>query len=218
MLQPYLAPTSFQVIAQHPQQVRPQINVMADDAVLAIDLKMDHAAIPFYCDGTILLLIPSCLRWQALCMNLYHGGFAGRRSRCPPSFTGMARLSIRIDFEPSGSALGPGMAQLLECIIALGSIRRAAAAMGMSYRKAWLLIQEVQKTFNDPVVKTEAGGVSGGGTELTELGNTLLMIYRRVESRATDATDADLKTLSAMVRANAAPRRAGRHKRASKKG
>jgi molybdate transport system regulatory protein len=128
----------------------------------------------------------------------------------------MTRLSIRIDFEPSGSALGPGMAQLLEQVAELGSIRRAAASMGMSYRKAWLLIQEVQKTFDGAVVKTEAGGVAGGGTMLTELGNSLLTIYRRVESRAAAAAESDLKILSAMVRTNAAPRRAGRRKRTSK--
>jgi molybdate transport system regulatory protein len=127
----------------------------------------------------------------------------------------MTRLSIRIDFEPSGSALGPGMAQLLERVAELGSIRRAAASMGMSYRKAWLLIQEVQKTFDGQVVKAEAGGVSGGGTVLTELGNSLLIIYRRVENRAAAAAEGELKLLSQMVRANAAPRRAGRRKRKS---
>ena len=127
----------------------------------------------------------------------------------------MPHLSIRIDFEPSGSALGPGMAQLLERVAELGSIRRAAASMGMSYRKAWLLIQEIQKTFDGAVVKTEAGGVAGGGTALTELGDNLLTIYRRIENRAADATEADLKTLSQMVRVNAAPRRAGRRKRKS---
>jgi len=125
----------------------------------------------------------------------------------------MTRLSIRIDFEPSGSALGPGMAQLLERVNELGSIRRAAASMGMSYRKAWLLIQELQKTFDGPVVTAEAGGLSGGGTHLTELGASLLKLYRRVESRAADTTRTDLETLSAMVRTNAAPRRAGRRKK-----
>jgi len=128
----------------------------------------------------------------------------------------MTRLSIRIDFEPTGSALGPGMAQLLQKISELGSIRRAAASMGMSYRKAWLLIQEVQKTFDGSIVTAEAGGVAGGGTQLTELGSTLLKIYRRVESRAADATKTDLESLSAMIRTNAAPRRAGRRKPAAK--
>jgi molybdate transport system regulatory protein len=127
----------------------------------------------------------------------------------------MPHLSIRIDFEPSGSALGPGMAQLLERVDELGSIRRAAASMDMSYRKAWLLIQEIQKTFDGPVVTAEAGGLSGGGTHLTELGTGLVKLYRRVETRATDATRADLDSLSALVRANAAPRRAGRRKKKS---
>jgi len=125
----------------------------------------------------------------------------------------MPHLSIRIDFEPSGSALGPGMAQLLERVDELGSIRRAAASMDMSYRKAWLLIQEIQKTFDGPVVTAEAGGLSGGGTHLTELGSGLVKLYRRVESSATDATRGDLDSLSALVRANAAPRRAGRRKK-----
>jgi molybdate transport system regulatory protein len=108
------------------------------------------------------------------------------------------------------------MAQLLERVGETGSIRRAAASMDMSYRKAWLLIQELQKTFDGAVVTAEAGGVSGGGTQLTELGNGLLKIYRRVESRAADAVKADLETLSAMVRVNAAPRRTGRRKASGK--
>lgn len=128
----------------------------------------------------------------------------------------MARLSIRIYFEPSGSALGPGMAQLLEGIAEYGSLRRAAAAMGMSYRKAWLLVQGMQKAFEGPLVAAKAGGVAGGGTELTELGNSLLKLYRRMESRAADATKMEVDQLSAMVRDTAAPRRAGKRKRAGK--
>jgi len=126
----------------------------------------------------------------------------------------MPHLSIRIDFEPSGSVLGPGMAQLLERVAELGSIRQAAASMDMSYRKAWLLIQDMQKTFDGPVVTAEVGGVAGGGTRLTELGTSLLKTYRRIESRAAAAAESDLGTLSAMVKANAAPRR--KRKRANK--
>jgi len=128
----------------------------------------------------------------------------------------MTRLLIRIDFDPSGSALGPGMMQLLEHIAEHGSIRRAAAAMGMSYRKAWLLIQKMQKSFEGAVVTAEVGGVAGGGTQLTELGVTLLKLYRRVESRAADAARTELDSLSAMVRPNAVPRRSGRRKRVAK--
>jgi len=123
----------------------------------------------------------------------------------------MAHLSIRVDFEPSGSALGPGMAQLLEGVAGAGSIRSAATAMGMSYRKAWLLIQELQDTFNGAVITSEIGGNNGGGSKLTELGTNLLKTYRRIEARATRAAEADLENLAALVKATAAPRR-GRRK------
>ena len=128
----------------------------------------------------------------------------------------MSPLSIRIDFEPSGSALGPGMVRLLEEVGRLGSIRKAAAAMDMSYRKAWLLIQEMQKTFNGAVVTTEIGGTSGGGAQLTELGTLLLKTYRRIESRAAQAADAEIGTLSALVQPNAVPRRTARRRPSSK--
>ncbi len=119
----------------------------------------------------------------------------------------MTRLFIRIDFEPSGSALGPGMARLLELVGEKGSIRAAAAAMGMSYRKAWLLIQDIQKTFNGTVVTAKVGGVSGGGTRLTPLGERLLQLYRKVESRAARAAEDELATLASMIQANAPRRR-----------
>ena len=127
-----------------------------------------------------------------------------------------ARLFICIDFEPSGSALGPGMAQLLERVVIHGSIRSAAASMGMSYRKAWLLINEMQETFDGAIVTSAIGGAAGGGTELTELGSTLLKIYRRIESRAPRAVEADMVALDGMIRANAKPRRTGRRKPVSK--
>ena len=124
----------------------------------------------------------------------------------------MPHLSIRIDFQPSGSALGPGMAELLERVAQQGSIRSAAAAMGMSYRKAWLLVQEMQDTFNGAVVTTEIGGSDGGGTKLTELGIGLLKAYRRIESRAARATEAELEVLAGLVKTSAKPRRASRRK------
>ena len=118
----------------------------------------------------------------------------------------MARLSIRIDFEPSGSALGPGMAELLDRIGRLGSIRKAAASMEMSYRKAWLLLQGMQKTFCAQVVATETGGASGGGAQLTELGTRLLKTYRTIEENAARAVDEQMQLLSTLVQNDAAPR------------
>lgn len=104
------------------------------------------------------------------------------------------------------------MAQLLERVVTHGSIRAAAASMNMSYRKAWLLIHEMQETFNGTIVTSAIGGAAGGGTQLTELGSALLKIYRRVESRAARAGEAELETLASMVKASAKPRRSGRRK------
>lgn len=111
----------------------------------------------------------------------------------------MPRLSIRIYFEPWGGYLGPGMAQLLQGIREHGSISRAAAAMGMGYRKAWLLIQQMQETFAGLVVTTATGGLAGGGAVLTDLGEALLSNYKAVEANSQQAAALELRTLSAMA-------------------
>jgi molybdate transport system regulatory protein len=107
----------------------------------------------------------------------------------------MVRLSIRIDFEGSES-FGPGKARLLELIDEHGSIRSAAAAMNMSYRHAWLLLQAVEDTFGAPVISTATGGAKGGGAKLTELGRGLLARYRAIESQAAKATAGELSELA----------------------
>jgi molybdate transport system regulatory protein len=122
----------------------------------------------------------------------------------------MARLSIRIDFEPSGSALGPGMAELLERIGQRGSIRKAAASMDMSYRKAWLLLKGLQQTFGGPVIVTETGGIAGGGAKLTELGTSLLKTFRTIEKNAVRAAEKELQHLSGLVQKDAVPRGKGK--------
>jgi molybdate transport system regulatory protein len=119
----------------------------------------------------------------------------------------MPRLSIRIYLDTPTRALGPGMIQLLDGVARDGSIRKAAAAMEMSYRKAWLLIQGMQETFGGPVVTTTIGGTTGGGAELTELGETLLRIYRQIERRAARAVAADMKALAQIARAAKKPSR-----------
>lgn len=130
----------------------------------------------------------------------------------------MVHLFVRIDFEPSSYAFGPGKAQLLERISETGTLRRAAASIGMSYRKAWLLVEEMQAAFNRAVVIAETGGTGGGGMQLTELGTTLLKTYRRIEAGATQASALELQSLAAMVPANAAPRRDAKRKRSSPAG
>ncbi len=107
----------------------------------------------------------------------------------------MARLSIRIDFEGSES-FGPGKVRLLELINEHGSIRSAAAAMNMSYRHAWLLLQAVEDTFGAPVISTATGGAKGGGAKLTEFGRSLVAKYRTIESQASKATAGELSDLT----------------------
>lgn len=115
----------------------------------------------------------------------------------------MARLSIRIYLDDHHHGLGPGMTQLLEGVARHGSIRKAAAAMAMSYRKAWLLIQNMQETFGGEVLTTSIGGNEGGGAKLTPLGRTLLAAYRRVEKRAARAVASDVRMLTAMTKTRA---------------
>src|SRR3954468_5685551 len=93
----------------------------------------------------------------------------------------MAKLRLRIDFEPAGS-LGPGKVALLETIRRCGSISSAARDLDMSYRRAWLLIDDLNQTFRQPVVNAVVGGRKGGGTGLTALGETVILHYREVEA------------------------------------
>src|SRR5437762_13054012 len=106
----------------------------------------------------------------------------------------MTRLSIRIDFE-GAEPFGPGKARLLGLIQAQGWIRGAAAAMSMSYRHAWLLLQAVEDTFGAPVITTATGGAKGGGAKLTELGKMVVARYRTIEAQAARATTAELSEL-----------------------
>lgn len=107
----------------------------------------------------------------------------------------MAKLSIRIAFE-GAEPFGPGKVRLLELIEKEGSIRAAAAAMNMSYRHAWLLLQAVEDTFGAPAVATSTGGAGGGGAKLTEFGRRLVDRYRAIETNAARAAAADLDELS----------------------
>ena len=79
------------------------------------------------------------------------------------------QMSIRIDLE-SGGRIGPGKIALLEAIRETGSFTAAAAAMKMSYRRAWLLVDELNKLLSEPVVTTATGGAMGGGTTVTPVG------------------------------------------------
>ena len=111
--------------------------------------------------------------------------------------TGSPRLSLRIDLA-NGARLGPGKAQLLALIDEHGSIRAAGAAMGMSYRRAWLLADEINRMFNEPSISTRPGGKSGGGAGLTPFGETLLATCRRMDAESHRALSADLAWLASV--------------------
>lgn len=102
-----------------------------------------------------------------------------------------ASLRLRIVF-PDERQIGPGKADLLEAIGRTGSISSAARDLGMSYRRAWLLMDELGKLFKRPILTTAAGGAHGGGAELTDFGRALVAAYRRIEDRAAEAVRAEL--------------------------
>jgi molybdate transport system regulatory protein len=106
----------------------------------------------------------------------------------------MARIRIRIYFDGDHS-LGPGKAELLDAVAQHGSISAAARSMGMAYRHAWEMIDDVNRCFRRPVVATSAGGASGGGAELTPFGAELVRRFRAMERAAARAMARDLAAL-----------------------
>ncbi|MEQ8397098.1 LysR family transcriptional regulator [Thalassobaculum sp.] len=98
-------------------------------------------------------------------------------------------------------ALGPGKASLLEAIGQTGSIAAAARSMGMSYGRAWQLVQAMNGDFRSPLIERVAGGRGGGGAMLTELGRDALDRYRAMEAQA-DAAVSDALDQFAMILKN----------------
>jgi molybdate transport system regulatory protein len=117
----------------------------------------------------------------------------------------MARLKISLILE-SGARIGPGKAALLESVRDTGSISAAARAMSMDYKRAWTLIDSLNRAFYKPVVERAAGGSGGGGAMLTPFGADLLARYRRLEAASAKLADADLKTLERHALSNAGPK------------
>jgi molybdate transport system regulatory protein len=109
-----------------------------------------------------------------------------------------SRLRLRILFGPK-AMLGPGKADLLEQIAATGSITAAGAAMGMSYKRAWGLVETLNGIFREPVVITARGGAKGGGAALTPTGEAVLRHYRAIEARLRDGSGDDLTALEALL-------------------
>jgi molybdate transport system regulatory protein len=103
-------------------------------------------------------------------------------------------LSLRIDLD-SEDRIGPGKIALLENIQKFGSISAAGRAMDMSYKRAWDLVDEINRICRQVVVDRQTGGKNGGGAALTEFGLSLVARYRKIERDAASAVHKDLLAL-----------------------
>jgi molybdate transport system regulatory protein len=111
----------------------------------------------------------------------------------------MTRLTLRVDFGPE-ARLGPGKIALLEAIAEHGSISAAARALRMSYRRAWVLADQLNHLFARPLIDSAHGGEGGGGAKLTPLGIEVVARYRRIEQAAIRAAGRDLTAFGRLRR------------------
>ncbi|WP_024539652.1 winged helix-turn-helix domain-containing protein [Comamonas badia] len=109
-----------------------------------------------------------------------------------------AQFRLRI-YRGKTIAVGPGKIALLEAVAETGSIAGAARRMGMSYRRAWMLLEELSGALRSPAIETTLGGAHGGGTRLTPVGALLIRRYRDVEATASRAAAQDLAALTGML-------------------
>lgn len=113
-----------------------------------------------------------------------------------PRYPGLTLRILGEDFP----AMGPGKAALIAHIERTGSISAAARAMGMSYRRAWELVDALNSSFAEPVVVTAVGGKRGGGAQVTAFGQRLMKRYHEMEDKASAAIAVDLKGFFAHLR------------------
>ncbi len=100
---------------------------------------------------------------------------------------------LKLDF--NGHRLGAGKVELLEHIAETGSISGAAKKMKMSYRRAWLLIDELNQMFAKPCVESSTGGAGGGGAKVTDFGRKIIIAFRALEKRVAAEANAVFKSL-----------------------
>jgi molybdate transport system regulatory protein len=111
-----------------------------------------------------------------------------------------ATIRLRLLLGQDGTKLGPGKADLLQGISELGSISAAGRRMGMSYRRAWSLVEEMNAAFAAPLVVSSRGGAAGGGARLTAEGATVLARYRALEAEVASAGADHVAAITAMLR------------------
>jgi molybdate transport system regulatory protein len=117
-----------------------------------------------------------------------------RKTATPP----LPTLSVRIDLD-TGSRIGPGRIQLLENIREFGSISAAGRAMDMSYKRAWDLVDEINRICRRNAVERQTGGRNGGGAALTAFGESLVARYRKIERDAASAVRKELAALRSEI-------------------
>jgi len=108
---------------------------------------------------------------------------------------------LRIVLGPDMS-IGPGKAAILEEVKATGSIAAAGRSMGMAYKRAWYMVDTMNKSFKEPLIITVKGGKSGGGSCLSELGEEVLKRYRKMEASSANAIASDLASLKRKLKIN----------------
>ena len=119
---------------------------------------------------------------------------------------GYPGLLLRI-LSAKNPAMGPGKARLVALIAETGSISSAAKQMNMSYRRAWQLVEALNKSFNEPVILTAVGGKRGGGAVVTPFGKRLVASYHGMETKASAAIADDLEEFSTHLRKAGAKRK-----------
>lgn len=112
-----------------------------------------------------------------------------------------ARLVFRVVLGDD-IALGPGKIQLLQAIHSAGSISAAGRELGMSYKRAWHLVDTMNRCFAAPLVEASTGGTHGGGAALTPLAHEVIALYRTLEAQARAATTEPYTRLAALLRAD----------------
>jgi molybdate transport system regulatory protein len=110
----------------------------------------------------------------------------------------VARFRLRISLGEL-TAIGPGKVALLEAIRDHGSLTAAARALGISYRRAWTILDETNRALRYPAVASAAGGTQGGGSLLTPVGEEVVARYRRIEADAAAACQDDLRALQGLL-------------------
>ena len=124
------------------------------------------------------------------------------RSPTATSPAGQARVAFRLRVTlDQVIAIGPGKVQLLEAVRDTGSITAAAKSIGMSYRRAWLLLDELNGALRSPAIASAKGGTTGGATTLTDVGEQVIALYRHIERTAAEACAADMRQLLGLLRA-----------------